>query len=209
LSSQINPHFLFNTLNTIASLVRQDPDQARQVIYKLSKILRRLLKQQDSMSTLREELSFIDDYLAIELVRFGDKLRFVKDIDPTTLDLGVPSMLLQPLVENSIRHGLANQVGGGTITVRSVVSQGRLQVFVEDDGAGITEKKLAGLFTTGTGIGVRNVDERLKVLFGDHYRMWVDSKLGEGTSTGMEFPCSTTESANGNLVGGFSTHSTK
>ncbi len=118
LSSQINPHFLFNTLNSVASLIRQDPDQARQVVYKLSKILRRLLRKQDSMVSLREELSFIDDYLAIEMVRFGDKLHFVKDVGPNCLDMLVPSMLLQPLVENSIRHGLGSKVSGRTIRVR-------------------------------------------------------------------------------------------
>ena len=110
LSRQINPHFLFNTLNSVTSLIRQDPEMARQVVYKLSNILRRLLRQQDNLTALREELSFIDDYLAIEMVRFGEKLRVVKDIDPATLDMLVPSMLLQPIVENSIRHGLASKV---------------------------------------------------------------------------------------------------
>ena len=86
LSSQINPHFLFNTLNSVASLIRLNPEQARQVVYKLSKILRRLLRQQDNLITLGEELSFIDDYLAIEMVRF-DKLRFIKEVEPDTLDL--------------------------------------------------------------------------------------------------------------------------
>jgi two-component system LytT family sensor kinase len=110
LSRQINPHFLFNTLNSVASLIRQDPEEARQVVYKLSKILRRLLRQQENLTPLREELSFIDAYLAIEMVRFGDKLQFIRDIDPATLDLLVPSLLLQPLVENSIRHGLSSKV---------------------------------------------------------------------------------------------------
>src|SRR6266852_463742 len=110
LSRQINPHFLFNTLNSVASLIRVHPEEARQVVYKLSKILRRLLRQQDNLTPLGEELSFIEDYLAIEMVRFGDKLRFEKDVDPATLDLLVPSMLLQPLVENSIRHGLSSKV---------------------------------------------------------------------------------------------------
>src|SRR6202158_3590406 len=97
-------------------------NEERQVIYKLSKILRRLLRQQENLTPLREELSFIDAYLAIEMVRFGEKLRFAREIDPATLDLLVPSMLLQPLVENSIRHGLANKVDGGTIRVRSRLS---------------------------------------------------------------------------------------
>jgi two-component system LytT family sensor kinase len=177
---------LFNTLNSVASLIRLDPDQARQVIYKLSKILRRLLRQQENLTTLRDELSFIDDYLAIEMVRFGDKLRFVKDIDPETLDRLVPSMLLQPLVENSIRHGLSNKVDGGTVRVRSQIIGEKLQILVEDDGVGIPDAKLATLFEQG--IGISNVNERLKVLFGEEYKMWIDSRLGEGTSTGIEIP---------------------
>jgi two-component system, LytTR family, sensor kinase len=196
LSRQINPHFLFNTLNSVASLIRIDPDQARQVVYKLSKILRRLLRQQDNLTSLGEELSFVDDYLAIEMVRFGEKLHFVKEIDPATLDLLVPSMLLQPLVENSIRHGLSSKVDGGTIRVRSRLVGRRLQILIEDDGVGIPEAKLATLFDQG--IGVSNVNERLKVLFGDDYKMWIDSRLGEGTSTGIELP----EQVSGTVVVG-------
>lgn len=186
LSRQINPHFLFNTLNSIASLIRQQPEQARQVIYRLSSILRRLLRQQENLTPLRDELSFIDDYMAIELVRFGDKLQFIKEIEDNTLDALVPSMLLQPIVENSIRHGLATKVDGGSIKVRSKLSDGRLLITVEDDGVGIPEGKLARLFEQG--IGISNVNERLKVLFGDSYKMWIDSRLGEGTSTGIEIP---------------------
>jgi len=186
LSSQINPHFLFNTLNSVASLIRQDPEQARQVVYKLSKILRRLLRTQDNLVTLREELSFIDDYLAIEMVRFGDKLRFVKEVEPECLDLLVPSMLLQPLVENSIRHGLASKVDGGTIRVRAQRVGTRVRILVEDDGVGIPEGKLARLLESG--IGVNNVNERLKVLYGDNYKMWIDSRIGEGASTAIEIP---------------------
>jgi two-component system LytT family sensor kinase len=196
LSSQINPHFLFNTLNSVASLIRLDPDQARQVVYKLSKILRRLLRQQENLTTLGEELSFIEDYLAIEMVRFGEKLRFVKDVEPATLDLLVPSMLLQPLVENSIRHGLSSKVDGGTIRVRSHRIGNQLQIVVEDDGVGIPEARLARMFEQG-GIGVNNVNERLKVLYGDSYRMWIDSRPGEGTSTGIEIP----EQVSGTVVG--------
>ena len=196
LSSQINPHFLFNTLNSVASLIRLDPDQARQVVYKLSKILRRLLRQQDNLTTLGDELSFIDDYLAIEMVRFGDKLRFVKEIEPETLDLLVPSMLLQPIVENSIRHGLSSKVDGGTIRVRSRRLGNHLEIVIEDDGVGIPETRLARMFEQG-GIGVNNVNQRLKVLYGDSYRMWIDSRPGEGTSTGIEIP----EQVSGTVVG--------
>ncbi len=186
LTSQINPHFLFNTLNSVSSLIRTNPDQARSVVYRLSSILRRLLRKTDNLTPLREELAFIDNYMNIEMVRFGEKLRFVKEIDPETLDRMVPSMMLQPIIENSIRHGLSSKVEGGMIRVRSSVADGKLQLVVEDDGVGIPEARLATLFEQG--IGVSNVNERLKVLFGQDYRMWIDSKPGEGTRTGIEIP---------------------
>ena len=186
LTRQINPHFLFNTLNSVASLIRSNPEEARQVVYKLSHILRRLLRQTGNLTPLRDEMSFIEDYLAIEMVRFGDKLRYEKDIEPATLDCPVPSMLLQPIIENSIRHGLSSKVGGGLIRVASRLDEGRLHLVVEDDGVGIPEAKLATLFELG--IGVSNVNERLKVIYGEDYRMWVDSKPGEGTRTGIELP---------------------
>jgi len=120
------------------------------------------------------------------MVRFGEKLQFIKDIHPETLDRLVPSMLLQPIIENSIRHGLSSKVDGGMIRVRSWLAEGRLHVTVEDDGVGIPQTRLATLFEQG--IGVSNVNERLKVLFGQDYRMWIDSKPGEGTRTGIEIP---------------------
>jgi two-component system LytT family sensor kinase len=186
LSSQINPHFLFNTLNSVSSLIRTNPDQARAVVYKLSNILRRLLRKHDNFSPLRDELDFIEDYLAIEMVRFGDKLRFEKDISPQTMDLLVPSMLLQPLVENSLRHGLSGKLEGGMIRVRSHAEEGRIRLAVEDDGVGIPEAKLATLLEQG--IGISNVNERLKVLFGNDYRMYVDSKPDNGTRIEIEIP---------------------
>jgi two-component system LytT family sensor kinase len=186
LTSQINPHFLFNTLNSVSSLIRTNPEQARSVVYRLSSILRRLLRKTDNLTPLREELAFIDNYMTIEMVRFGEKLRFIKEIDPETLNRLVPSMLLQPLIENSIRHGLATKVDGGMIRVRSYLADGRLHLVVEDDGVGIPETRLATLFEQG--IGVSNVNERMKVLYGPDYRMWIDSKPGEGTRTGIEIP---------------------
>ena len=186
LTNQINPHFLFNTLNSVASLIRIDPPRARQMIVRLSSILRRLLRKHDSLTSLRDELSFIDDYLSIELVRFGDKLRFESDIDPATLDILVPSMLLQPLVENSVKHGLSAKLEGGTIRVKTRLENGRLHLVIEDDGVGIPEQKLAKLLETG--IGVSNVSERLKVLFGSNYRMWIESQQGNGTRIAIELP---------------------
>jgi two-component system LytT family sensor kinase len=186
LTSQINPHFLFNTLNSVSSLIRTDPNQARVMVVRLSKVLRRLLRKHENFSALRDELSFIEDYLAIEVVRFGEKLRFEKDVAADTLDMLVPSMLLQPLVENSIKHGLSSKVEGGTIRIRTERRESRLQLLVEDDGVGIPEAKLASLLDRG--IGVSNVNERLKVLFGNEYRMWIDSRPGEGTRIRIEMP---------------------
>jgi len=186
LSSQINPHFLFNTLNSVSSLIRTNQDQARGVVYKLSNILRRLLRKHENFNPLRDELNFIDDYLSIEMVRFGDKLRFEREIEPETLDRLVPSMLLQPLVENCIRHGLSGKVDGGKIRIASQIADRRLRLAVEDDGVGIPEARLATLLDQG--IGVSNVNERLKVLFGNDYRMYVDSKPGGGTRIEIEIP---------------------
>jgi len=186
LTSQINPHFLFNTLNSVSSLIRTDPDQARVMVVRLSKVLRRLLRKHEHFSALRDELSFIEDYLAIEVVRFGEKLRFVTDVAPDTLDMLVPSMLLQPLVENCVKHGLSNKVEGGTIRIRTQRNGARLALSVEDDGVGIPESKLATLLEHG--IGVSNVNERLKVLFGADYRMWIDSEPGRGTRFEIEVP---------------------
>jgi two-component system LytT family sensor kinase len=186
LTNQINPHFLFNTLNSIATLIRIDPERARSMIYKLSSILRRLLRKTENLASLREELSFIDDYLAIEMARFGDKLHFWKDIDPEALEFLVPTMILQPIIENSIRHGLANKVEGGTIGLRVWLEETRLCISIEDDGLGIPAPKLESL--SEHGIGVQNVNERLRVLFGPSYVMRVDSKLGVGTRTVIEIP---------------------
>ncbi|MGZ4790185.1 MAG: sensor histidine kinase [Terriglobales bacterium] len=189
LQSQINPHFLFNTLNSIASLVRFDPDMARVLIVKLANILRRLLRKGDSFVPLREEVDFIDDYLDIEVVRFGqDKLRVVKELDPATLEMIVPSMLLQPLIENCIKHGLAPQIEGGSIVVRSVVSGGMLNIEVEDDGVGMTVPGGSAPVMPGPGIGMSNVAERLKVLYGETATMVVSSSGGKGTRVTIRVP---------------------
>ncbi len=128
LASQINPHFLFNTLNSVSTLIRINPEQARAMIVRLSRIMRGRLRNQEHFAPLRDELDFIEDYLSIELVRFGDKLRVVKHIDPATLDMLIPSMLLQPLIENSIRHGISSKVDGGAITIRTTHGDGRLSI---------------------------------------------------------------------------------
>lgn len=190
LQNQINPHFLFNTLNSISSLVRFDPDTAREVISKLATILRRLLNSADSFVPLREEVEFIDNYLDIEVVRFGpDKLRVVKELEPASLDVMVPSMLLQPLVENSIKHGLSTKVEGGSIYLRSRLADSGLVIEVEDDGVGMAAAQLVeSTSTRGAGIGMANVSERLQVLYGDAARMTIDSREGKGTLVRIRLP---------------------
>ena len=187
LASQINPHFLFNTLNTVTALIRVDPDTARGVVLKLSNILRRLLRKHETFVPLREELSFIDDYLDIEVARFGeDNLDIVKEIDERTLDTFIPSMLLQPIVENSLKHGLAPKLEGGRIYLRTSNSNGRLRIEIEDNGVGISEEKMPHVYVEG--IGLSNVRERLRVLYGADFNLDIDSHEGQGTRIKIDVP---------------------
>ncbi len=187
LSSQINPHFLFNTLNTVSALIRFDPDSARGVVLKLSNILRRLLRKHETFVPLREELQFIDDYLDIEVARFGkDNLDIVKHIDEAALEAFVPSMLLQPMVENCLKHGLAPKLGGGKIELRTTNTEGRLRIEIEDNGVGISEEKMPHVYVEG--IGLSNVRERLRVLYGADFHLDIESRPGEGTVIRIEIP---------------------
>ena len=186
LASQINPHFLFNTLTSISSLIRSQPETARMLIVKLSGLLRRLLRSQEHFVTLREELEAIDEYLDIESIRFGPKLRIEKFIDPGSLDVVVPSMLLQPLVENSIKHGLSPKIGEGRITIRSARENGHAIIDVIDNGVGVSPDHVDRVKTGG--IGLRNVNERLRVIYGANYQLQLDSVPGEGTCARIVIP---------------------
>ena len=187
LTSQMHPHFLFNALNSISSLVRLNPELARRMIQKLSNILRRLLRRQETFASLGEELSFIDDYLDIEVVRFGaEKLQIVKELDGETLEMQVPSMILQPIVENSIRHGLSPRLAGGVVRIHSTCRDGRLLLAVEDNGVGMRTKAPAQ--SSDRGIGLSNVQERLRVLYGTDFGFHISSEPGRGTRVEMELP---------------------
>src|SRR5580692_5073500 len=187
LSSQINPHFLFNTLNTVTALIRLDPDTARGVVLKLSNILRRLLRKHETFVPLREELSFIDDYLDIEVARFGkDNLEIVKDIHKDTLETFIPSMLLQPIVENSLKHGLAPKLEGGRILLRTVTRDQRLHIEIADNGVGISEERMPHVYVEG--IGLSNVRERLRVLYGTDFHLDIQSNEGQGTTIHINVP---------------------
>ena len=186
LKSQINPHFLFNTLASISSLIRSQPETARTVIIRLSGLLRRLMRSHQHFVTLREELESIDEYLDIEVVRFGPKLQVRKEVDADTLDVTVPSMILQPLVENCIKHGLSRKVGAGSILIRSRRENGRVVIEVEDDGMGFLMDALQAPMSSG--IGLANVRERLHVIYGAAYQLTLTSEPGKGTSARIEVP---------------------
>lgn len=182
LRSQINPHFLFNTLNAATSCIWTEPDKTRWILVKLSHILRRLLHGAEDFVPLSKELEFIDDYLSLEEARFGtDKLRFEKDIDPRAFDVPVPSMILQPLVENAVRHGISRKTEGGTIRIVARRDGDRLHVSVDDDGVGFDG-------AARSGIGLSNVRERLQVAYGVEGSLEIDSTPGEGTSVSVRMP---------------------
>ncbi len=186
LKSQINPHFLFNTLTSVSSLIRSQPETARAVIQKLSGLLRKLMQSQEQFVTLREELEAIDEYLDIEVIRFGSRLTVKKSIAPDTLDVIVPSLLLQPLVENCIKHGFARKVGPGTITITSRREGDLAVIEIEDDGLGISDERVPHALSSG--IGLSNVNERLRVLYGAEGRFALVGSPGKGAIARVEIP---------------------
>jgi two-component system LytT family sensor kinase len=186
LANQINPHFLFNTLTSISSLIRSQPETARLLIVKLSGLLRRLLRGQEHFVTLREELEAVSEYLDIERIRFGPSLVVEMAIDASSLDIVVPSMILQPLVENSIKHGLGRKRGEGRITIRSERRAGHAVLAVIDNGVGLPADGPPP--SPDHGIGLKNVNERLRVVYGANYQVKLTSEPGRGTSVTIEIP---------------------
>jgi two-component system LytT family sensor kinase len=186
LKSQINPHFLFNTLASVSTLIRSQPETARDTIQKLSGLLRRLMQNQQQFVTLRDELTAIDEYLDIEIIRFGARLQVKKSIAPDTLDLVVPSLLLQPLVENCIKHGFARKVGPGTITIRSRRELDLAVIEIADDGVGLPDERTVRVRPDG--IGLSNVHERLRVLYGNAGRFTLTGSPGNGAVARVEIP---------------------
>lgn len=182
LRSQINPHFLFNVLNAATSLIWTEPEKARWILVKLSSILRRLLRGGDDFVPLSREIEFIEDYLSLEVARFGaDKLKIEKELDPRALDVPVPSMVLQPLVENAVRHGISPKVGGGVVRIEASRDGEMLKVTVKDNGMGFKESSTEG-------IGLRNVRERLRVAYGQRASIQISSAGTGGTSVEILVP---------------------
>lgn len=165
LKSQINPHFLFNTLNSINTLIGSSKEQARKVITQLSDIFRYALDSHgDQMVKLIQELDFIDNYIRIQQVRFGDRLKFIKQVDFSCLNVPIPPMILQPLVENSVKYGIAPKDDGGTIVLTVKRFNNMIFFEVKDDGLGSNAKKI--MDGSSNGVGMKNTDQRLKSIFG-------------------------------------------
>jgi len=174
LKSQINPHFLFNTLNSISTLIHSSKEQARKVITQLSDVFRYALDaHSEELVNLSKEIEFIENYVRIQQVRFGDRLNFERDIDPTCLNAKVPPMILQPLVENSVKYGIGPKPEGGTISL-TVRRSGSIIFFeVKDNGLGSNAKKV--IDGSSSGIGMSNTDLRLKSYFGPQSHLRVRS----------------------------------
>jgi signal transduction histidine kinase len=185
LKAQINPHFLFNTLNTIAQLIHTDSDQAEAMVERLAEMFRYVLNGSERGPVpLEEELSFLDDYVKIERARFGERLRVTREVAPGLARVPVPSLILQPLVENAVRHGRGDD-GCVDLTLR-IRSQGdQLVIDIADQGPGMPARRRVG---NGSGHGLRNVDERLRMTYGAGYGLQVTDNEPHGTVVTVRIP---------------------
>lgn len=195
LRAQISPHFIYNALNTIASFVRTDPDRARELILEFADFTRYSFRAAGQYTTLADELRNIDRYLTLERARFGQSLKVRLQVAPEVLNVVVPFLALQPLVENAVRHGLAGQ-GGGTVEIIARDEGTDCVITVEDDGAGMDPETLragqgdalADRTDQGAHVGLTNVDHRLRAAFGNDYGLVVETALGAGTKVMMRVP---------------------
>lgn len=187
LRAQINPHFLFNSLNSIAQLIHVDPDKAEVCVEKLAEIFRYLLRRSEQeFVSLAEELAVAEAYLEIERARFGDRLRVDKRIDAASLRHRIPTLILQPLVENAVKHGLSRKLGTGTVSIGASTTDGILTLTVDDDGIGMSETALAQVFECG--VGLSNLRARLARLYGPMHLPQITSTPGNGTSIRLRLP---------------------
>jgi len=182
LTSQLHPHFLFNTLQGISTLIHRDPDAADEMLSKLSDLLRDLLRHRDTaLISLDDELKFIRTYLEISKFRFADRLSFSIDSDRSVKDAKVPLFILQPLVENALTHGIGTRATGGTISVRAHLAGGRVRLEVEDNGSGLDS-------TSKDGVGLTNTRDRLRTLFGDDQTLIVRPGTTGGVIASIDMP---------------------
>lgn len=174
LKSQINPHFLFNTLNSISMLIGQNKVKAREMIIRLSEVFRYALESyEDRQVSLSDELRFTENYLNIQKVRFEDRLNFTRNVDQDCLKMQVPPMILQPIVENSVKHGIGPKDEGGTIHI-TIKKNGNYVYFeIADDGLGINANK--GIKEHGSGVGISISDKRLRKMYGEESRLSLEA----------------------------------
>lgn len=190
LQAQINPHFLFNAINTIVSLIRTQPDNARNLLIHLGNYFRNNLQEGNDEVELHKEIENINSYLEIEKARFGDKLKIIYNI-PEEIDCLLPPLLLQPIVENAVKHGVLEKIEGGTVEIIAIDNEIETELIVKDDGVGMSPETLSSLFNednNSDSIGLNNVNSRLKNKYGKEYRLKIDSKLNKGTIVTMTIP---------------------
>ncbi|HMY75639.1 MAG TPA: histidine kinase, partial [Blastocatellia bacterium] len=188
LRAQINPHFFFNALNSVAALIGEDPPRAEALIENLAELFRHAFKPNSEMIPLSQELALIETYVAVEQVRLGDKMRFRCFIAPEALPVTIPALTIEPLIENAIKHGIGRCNAGGVITLSASVRDGRLTVTVADSGAGIAAEELRHLLTRG--VGLSNVNNRLTKLYGEAAKLKIDSAPGQGATVSFAIPVS-------------------
>lgn len=192
LRAQISPHFLFNTLTSIAALTRTDAARAHDLIVDFADFFRRTLAQHGEEVSLREELDQVERYVHLERARFGERLDVIYEIDDALLDTQLPVLSIQPLVENAVVHGIAPTTGLRKILVRINRSRFAIEIAVTDDGVGIPPERLPHVLESGVGdglgIGLANVDRRLTMLYGESSRLRVQSKHGHGTTVRFRIP---------------------
>jgi signal transduction histidine kinase len=188
LRAQLNPHFLFNTLHTLLALVREDSARAEKALEQFGDLLRyslRVQRETRDEGPFAEEWKFVRDYLALEQLRLGDRLRLRMDVRPETLDCIVPVFCLQPLVENAVRHGIAPQASGGTLAVGARLEDGYVELHVEDDGVGADAETVRA----SAGMGLRLVRQRIDALHGSGGEVAVDHRApGEGFAVRVRIP---------------------
>lgn len=192
LQAQIRPHFLFNVLNTIIAFSRTDPDRARDLLIELAAFFRRSLHHSGPTITLRDEIEYVNTYVTLERARFGERLHFRVRVDPRALDVQVPILTLQPLVENAVVHGLSQRDQSGTVSLTARLDSGRLIIYVSDNGIGIPKAKQYEIFEmgrgSGMGLGLSNVAERMMGLYGPHFHLRLRSREGFGTTVRLTVP---------------------
>ncbi|CEA07615.1 Sensor histidine kinase YehU [Arthrobacter saudimassiliensis] len=192
LRAQISPHFIYNSLNAIASYINTDPQRARELVVEFADFTRYSFRRHGDFTTLAEELRSIDRYLLLERARFGDRLKVSLQVAPEVLGTVIPFLSLQPLVENSVRHGLEAMEGPGHITISATDAGTLAEITVEDNGVGMDPDRLAALLAghtdDGEHVGLRNVDLRLRQVYGPGHGLVIDTAPGAGTLITMRIP---------------------